>query len=125
MHTSEKLFLQTIGKFIAERYERRISNLEAKVEELETQRAELPLLAEAYQGVWKENRSYRRGQFATYRGGLWHANTGTMSKPGTKFFRNKFFSYRAGGILAFAKFFENRRDRIQMNLIDGLAVKGD
>lgn len=37
----------------------------------------------SYQGVWKEGTHYRRGNWVTYSGSLWHCNdTGTTDRPG-------------------------------------------
>jgi hypothetical protein len=36
-----------------------------------------------YAGVWREGRSYQRGQLATHKGLLWHANAATTDRPGT------------------------------------------
>lgn len=36
-----------------------------------------------YQGVWKSGDVYRRGNFVTDGGGLWHCEQATQSRPGT------------------------------------------
>jgi hypothetical protein len=82
MTPQEKLFLQTVGKCVARLYEARIKSLEGKIADLETQFAELPSVSSAYRGVWDELKSYRRGEYVTLDGALWHANCGTMVRPG-------------------------------------------
>jgi hypothetical protein len=34
-----------------------------------------------YRGTWDENQQYNRGDFATDRGSLWHANRATRDRP--------------------------------------------
>jgi len=107
----EKRFLQTVGRFIGERFktwiaplvhrvekieeligghpvklsradEARFAGLEAKLEELETQFAELPSLSTVNRGPWSELKTYRRGEYVSHEGGLWHCNCTTMNRPG-------------------------------------------
>jgi hypothetical protein len=33
-------------------------------------------------GVWREGKSFRAGSLVTHQGGLWHAETTTMNRPG-------------------------------------------
>jgi hypothetical protein len=40
-------------------------------------------LIDAYQGVWKNDRRYARGDLVTDGGGLWFCNTQTNTRPGS------------------------------------------
>ncbi len=37
----------------------------------------------AYRGVWESGETYEPGDYVTDKGGLWHANETTRSRPGT------------------------------------------
>lgn len=39
--------------------------------------------APAYRGVYKSGEHYKRGEFATHQGGLWHCNRNTGDSPGS------------------------------------------
>jgi hypothetical protein len=60
--------------------ERRIAKFQAieeRLAALEAQQAEF-----RYCGVWTGGREYRRGNFVTHNGGIWHCNEDTGEKPG-------------------------------------------
>lgn len=56
----------------------RIDALEEKVRDAERKGYGI-----RYAGVWRDGKSYECGQFATHRGGLWHANEDTETRPGS------------------------------------------
>lgn len=57
-------------------------------QELEPLRSRLAALEKCeqnlgYRGVWQAAGRYRRGNFVSHDGSMWHANTDTCAKPGT------------------------------------------
>lgn len=93
MEASEKLFLQTVGKFVKQW----CAPLQAKVDVLVGNVRQLELRADGLQkdvthlekrsvpeycGVWREG-SYQRGDEVTHDGSRWIALADTTTKPGT------------------------------------------
>lgn len=60
-----------------EALQKQIAALSARVVELEAQRDEMK-----YCGVWRPEKIYTPGSFATCDGAMWHANRKTAEKPG-------------------------------------------
>jgi hypothetical protein len=54
----------------------------ARIDLLERQLAESKATPFEFTGVWIEGKAYRRGQFATKGGSLWHCNQATTTQPG-------------------------------------------
>jgi hypothetical protein len=87
MQPSEKLFLQTVGRFVAERLRplhARILDLENQVRELQSEVRELEAGGIKYCGVWQKACSYKRGTCITHAGSMWVAVTDVqpMQAPG-------------------------------------------
>jgi hypothetical protein len=91
MQPSEKLFLQTVGRFVANRIAERlmplsaqIDGLKSEVRELKSQVRELEEGGIRYCGVYQRSTDYRRGDCVTYAGSMWVAITATrpMEAPG-------------------------------------------
>ena len=68
-----KELLPTIGRYV----ESQVKPLRKRIEELETRVAEF-----RYCGVWHDG-AYKRGNFVTHDGSVWHCNVDTCTKPGT------------------------------------------
>ena len=68
-----KELLPTIGRFV----KAQVRPLQQRIEELETRMVEFQ-----YCGVWHEG-TYKRGNFVTHDGSVWHCNVDTCTKPGT------------------------------------------
>jgi hypothetical protein len=69
-----KVFLPTIARFV----ESRVQPLRQRIDELENMQREF-----CYRGVWAVG-SYKRGNFVTHDGSLWHCDAdNTDTKPGT------------------------------------------
>ena len=69
-----KVFLPTMARFI----ESRVQPLRQRIDELENMQREF-----CYRGVWAVG-SYRRGNFVTFGGSVWHCDAdNTDCKPGT------------------------------------------
>lgn len=85
---SAKMFATFIGALYRGMWDgftkqrRKIEALERQIEAL---RADRPMLADSYRGVWPAAsfEPYRKGAFVTHDGSLWIARTETRSKPGT------------------------------------------
>lgn len=70
----KKVFLPTIARFVKSQTE----PLRQKINELEERQREF-----CYRGVWAVG-SYKRGNFVTFGGSLWHCDRdNTDTKPGT------------------------------------------
>jgi hypothetical protein len=70
----KKTFLPTMARFI----ESRVQPLRQRIDELENAQREF-----CYCGVWATG-SYKRGNFVTHDGSLWHCDAdNTDTKPGT------------------------------------------
>jgi hypothetical protein len=73
--------IPAIGECLAELRrdcEVRINVLEASVARLEDAIKEF-----RYLGAWQEGKRYRRGNFVTLGGSIWHANSDSDSRPGS------------------------------------------
>ena len=91
MQASEKLFLQTVGRFVVQRIAERlmplsaqIDALKAEVRELQSQVRELEEGGVKYCGVYQRAAIYKRGDCVTYDGSMWVAITAAkpMEVPG-------------------------------------------
>ena len=91
MQASEKLFLQTVGRFVAQRIAERliplaaqIDGLKAEVRELKSQMREVQEGGVRYCGVYQRAAEYRRGDVISYDGSMWVAlrSTDPMEIPG-------------------------------------------
>jgi hypothetical protein len=71
--------IQMIGGEIG----KHVEQLEDQNAKLEARVAELERLSFEFAGTWQQGKAYRRGQFVSWRGGLWHCNCETTRKPGT------------------------------------------
>lgn len=67
-----------ITKAFKEHIDRVVKPLEARIAELEAKHSQLK-----YVGVWRPDREYQAGNFATHSGSLWHAEERTFSRPGS------------------------------------------
>lgn len=88
MQASEKLFLQTVGRFVAERLKplhMRILDLENEVRELKSEMRELEAGGIKYCGVYQRAACYKRGDCVTHGDSMWVAITGVppTQAPGT------------------------------------------
>jgi hypothetical protein len=72
----ERAIGTALGTLLRE-VEARVNALEAKTNRLEAAMAEF-----AYKGAWEQVKQYRRGNFVSFGGGIWHANVDTREKPG-------------------------------------------
>jgi hypothetical protein len=77
----------TVGQVAAvvEIFGEQIRKLDAKLGKLilhEARIAELEANLFEYAGVWRDG-EYRRGQFVTHQGGIFHCNERTTARPGT------------------------------------------
>src|SRR6478672_12929894 len=98
MQASEKLFLQTVGRFIAERYKQwaapveqrmllmqgHIDRLQQQVSELKSQVRELEEGGIKYCGIYQRAGEYKRGDCVTHGGSMWCAiaDVQPMQSPG-------------------------------------------
>src|SRR5690242_497594 len=90
MQPSEKLFLQTVGRFVQRIAERlmplsaQIDGLKSEVRELKSQVRELEEGGIKYCGVYQRAAVYKRGDCVTYGGSMWCAmvDVQPMAKPG-------------------------------------------
>jgi hypothetical protein len=91
LQPSEKLFLQTVGRFVAERIAERLMPLSAQIDELKSEVRELKSqvreLEEGgikYCGVYQKAANYKRGDCVSYDGSMWCAITdvNAMEVPG-------------------------------------------
>lgn len=69
-------FAEAVGRNVKERILRETQPLEARIKALEEQTFE-------YRGVHVAGLTYRKGEFVTHQGSLWHTNCTTNSRPGT------------------------------------------
>jgi hypothetical protein len=60
-----------------------VKQLEDQNAKLEARVAELERLPFEFAGTWQQGKAYRRGQFVSWQGGLWHCNCESTRKPGT------------------------------------------
>lgn len=58
-----------------------IDGLHRRIEELDVRLNSMP--AVEYAGTWSAGKTYRRGQFVTRQGSLWHAQSDTTDMPGS------------------------------------------
>ena len=72
-----KKLLPLIGWTARELARQEIAPLLRRIDELEAYTKEF-----TYRGVWHEG-TYRRGNFVTHDGSVWHCNADTVVKPGT------------------------------------------
>lgn len=56
---------------------RLIRSLDSRIAEMEAKKSI------EYRGIWSSSEYYCKGDFVTWGGSMWHANTNTRSKPGT------------------------------------------
>src|SRR5262245_14147698 len=83
MQTSEKLFLQTIGRFVAERFKLWIASRDERIEKLEARVAELEARTESsYKYAFFDGAEYHAGNLVTDRSSLWLAKRTTTARPG-------------------------------------------
>lgn len=54
-----------------------LAPISARLDALEADRSEFK-----YTGIWKANHEYRKGNFVTHAGGMWHCNDATTETPG-------------------------------------------
>lgn len=89
MQPSEKLFLQTVGRFVVERMKplhARILDLENEVRELKSEMRELEKGGVRFCGVWQRAMDYKRGSMVTHDGATWTVvadEAKAMERPGT------------------------------------------
>jgi hypothetical protein len=69
--------LPLIGWIARELARQEIAPLLRRIDELENYTKDF-----TYRGVWHEG-TYKRGNFVTHGGGVWHCNADTVVKPGT------------------------------------------
>lgn len=67
MQASEKLFLQTVGRFVAER----MKPLQLRIAQLETQVRELKEAGIRYCGTYQRAIDYKRGDLVSHDGSMW------------------------------------------------------
>src|SRR5262245_18132897 len=85
MQTDERtLFLQTVGKFIAQHVADKTRPLESRIAVLEQRIAALEASGIKYLGTYQRAAEYRRGDVVTHEGGMWVATCAvpTMEVPG-------------------------------------------
>ena len=68
--------LPLFGLFVQDRIKKENALLLARIADLETRMSEFQ-----YCGVWHDG-AYKRGNFVTYDGSVWHCNVDTCTKPG-------------------------------------------
>ena len=69
--------LPLFGLFVQDRIKKENTLLLARIADLETRMSEFQ-----YCGVWHVG-AYKRGNFVTHDGSVWHCNVDTCEKPGT------------------------------------------
>jgi hypothetical protein len=69
-----RVLLPTIGRFVGAQ----VKPLRERIEALETKIAGFE-----YCGVWRSGVTFKRGNFVTHDGSVWHCNCDTCVKPGT------------------------------------------
>ena len=67
-----------IGATVREFVQRQLEPLHKRLAELETREQNFK-----YVGTWQAAAGYKRGNFATLDGSLWHCNHETSARPGT------------------------------------------
>jgi len=72
----QKSFLSAVGKYVRDEVKTAVESLRKRIEELENTQRDF-----RYCGVWAGG-PYKRGNFVTHQGSLWHCNFGTENKPG-------------------------------------------
>ena len=83
MQTSEKLFLQTVGRFIAERFKLWITPRDERITALERRVGELEARPEVkYRYAFVEGKEYHEANLVTFNGALWVAKRTTTARPG-------------------------------------------
>jgi hypothetical protein len=68
--------LPLFGLFVQDRIKKENTLLSARIPDLESRMSEFQ-----YCGVWHD-RAYKRGNFVTYDGSVWHCNVDTCTKLG-------------------------------------------
>lgn len=76
MKTFNEKIIDALAEGAREHIGRLIAPLQRRIEELEAG-------AFSYEGVFEEGRRYRRNQFVTWQGSLWHCAGETGARPGT------------------------------------------
>jgi hypothetical protein len=78
MQASEKLFLRTVGRWVAARFKKeiaplieRIDQLETQVREQKAQVRELQTRGVRYCGIYQRAMGYERGDCTTHDGAMW------------------------------------------------------
>ena len=69
--------LPLFGLFVHDQVEKATAPLLRRIEDLENYAKDF-----TYRGVWHEG-TYKRGNFVTHGGCIWHCNADTAVKPGT------------------------------------------
>ena len=69
--------LPLFGLFVQDRIKKENALLLARIADLESRMSEFQ-----YCGVWHDG-AYKRGNFVTHDGSVWHCNVDTCEKPGT------------------------------------------
>jgi hypothetical protein len=72
----QKSFLSAVGKYVRDEVKTAVEPLRKDIEKLESEQREF-----RYCGVWGGG-PYKRGNFVTHQGSLWHCNLDTENKPG-------------------------------------------
>jgi hypothetical protein len=82
--TDKVLFavVEAIAGEVREFVNARLAPITAELATLREQLAEAKAAPFEFTGVWIEGKAYRRGQFATKGGSLWHCNQATTTQPG-------------------------------------------
>ena len=70
-------WLPLVGLFVKDQIEKANAPLLRRIDELEAYAKDF-----TYRGVWHEG-TYKRGNFVTHQGCIWHCNADTCVKPGT------------------------------------------
>lgn len=74
--------VEAIAEVLPEFVAQELAPLRAELEALRAELAEAKASPFEFTGVWIEGKAYRRGQFATKGGSVWHCNQATTVQPG-------------------------------------------
>ena len=73
MDDKDKVFLQTLGRFIQAQVRIEIAPLTKQIEELKAENAELRNGGIKYHGIWQRASEYKRGSVVTFDGSMFCA----------------------------------------------------